>query len=276
MAVRPYWRGYLKLSLVNCPVTLSPVTTEGERVKFHTINRATNHRITTRYIDAHSGKVVDKDDQAKGYEKGEDDYVILEDDELDAVKLESARTIDIEEFAPADTVEWTYFDSPYFVTPSDKVGQEAFVVIRQAMTNADVVGIARLVINGRERAVMLQPWDDGILLWTLRFGDEVRAEDDYWKEVDDKPVDKKMLAMVEQLIEDRTTTWSDHMVEDPVQDRLLDIIKQKQSSKKKKAPPKAAAEEDVEAPSNVIDLMTALKKSLEGKPDNTPKRKSRR
>ena len=275
MAVRPYWRGYLKLSLVNCPVTLSPVTTEGDKVKFHTINRATNHRITTRYVDAVSGKVVDKDDQAKGYQKSEDEYVILDDDELDAVKLESARTIDIDEFAPADSVEWTYFDSPYFVTPSDQIGEEAFVVIRQAMANADVVGIARLVINGRERAVMLQPWDQGILLWTLRFGDEVRDEQEYWKEVDDKPVDKKMLAMVEQLIEDRTTTWSEDMVEDPVQERLLDIIKQKQPTKKKVRP---KIEEDTEEkkPSNVIDLMEALKKSLEGKPDDTPKKKSRR
>lgn len=275
MAVRPYWRGYLKLSLVNCPVTLSPVTTEGDKVKFHTINRATNHRITTRYVDAVSGKVVDKDDQAKGYQKSEDEYVILDDDELDAVKLESARTIDIDEFAPADSVEWTYFDSPYFVTPSDQIGEEAFVVIRQAMANADVVGIARLVINGRERAVMLQPWDQGILLWTLRFGDEVRDEQEYWKEVDDKPVDKKMLAMVEQLIEDRTTTWSEDMVEDPVQERLLDIIKQKQPTKKK-ARPKIEEDAEEKKPSNVIDLMEALKKSLEGKPDDTPKKKSRR
>ncbi|CAN7579805.1 Ku protein [Devosia sp. LjRoot3] len=276
MAVRPYWRGYLKLSLVNCPVTLSPVTTDGEKLKFHTINRTTNHRITTRYVDAVSGKVVDKDDQAKGYPKAEDDYVIIDDDELDEVKLESVRTIDIDEFAPSDSVEWTYFDSPYFVTPSDQVGEEAFIVIRQAMQDADVVGIARLVINGRERAVMLQPWNEGIVLWTLRFGDEIRDENEYWNEVDDRPVDKKMLAMVEQLIEDRTTTWSDDMVEDPVQDRLLDMIKQKQHSKKKKAPSKAVDEGDVEQPNNVIDLMAALKKSLESKPDEAPKKKSRR
>ncbi|MET0437349.1 MAG: Ku protein [Devosia sp.] len=275
MAVRPYWKGYLKLSLVNCPVILSPVTTEGDKVKFHTINRKTNHRITTRYIDSVSEKVVDKDQQAKGYQKAEEEYVLMEDDELDAVKLESARTIDIDEFAPADSVEWTYFDSPYFVTPADEVGEEAFIVIRQAMANANVVGIARLVINGRERAVMLQPWDEGILLWTLRFGDEVRDEDEYWKEVDDKPVDKKMLAMVEQLIESRTTTWSDDMVEDPVQERLLDIIKQKQPSKKKTKPKVVEEDEEIERPNNVVDLMAALKKSLEGKPEGAPKKQSR-
>lgn len=276
MAVRPYWKGYLKLSLVNCPVTLSPVTTEGEKVKFHTINRKTNHRITSRYVDAVSGAVVDKDDQAKGYQQAEDDYVIVEEDELDAVKLDSARTIDIEEFAPSDSVEWTYYDSAYFVTPADEVGEEAFVVIRQAMTNAKVVGLARLVIGGRERAVMLQPWDAGILLWTLRFGDEVRDEDEYWQEIEDKQIDPKMLAMVEQLVAERTTAWSEDMVEDPVQERLLDIIKQKQSSGKKPRAKADKEEEDGDRPSNVIDLMAALKKSLEGKPDETPKKKGKR
>ena len=163
-----------------------------------------------------------------------------------------------------DVVEWTYFDSPYFLVPSDEVGEEAFTVIREAMAESDVVGIARLVLGGRERAVMLQPWDKGIILWTLRYGDEVRDEDEYWEKVDEVKIDKKMLAMVEQLIEDRTTEWTDKMVQDPVQDRLLDIIKAKQSHKKK---PKAKGgkDEDAEPQNNVIDLMAALKKSLEGK-----------
>lgn len=274
MAVRPYWKGFLKLSLVTCPVTLTPATTEGEKVKFHTLNRKTNDRIYTRYVDAVSGKTVEKDDQVKGYEKGEDDYVILEEDDLDAVQLESTKTIDIDEFAPEDSIEWTYFDSPYFVVPDAEISEEAFIVIRQAMTNKKVVGIARLVIGGRERAVMLQPWEEGIVLWTLRFGDEVRDEDEYWKEVDDKQVDKKMLTMVERLIQDRTTKWSETMVEDPVQDRLKDIIKAKKTHKSKT--PKAADNDDGDAkPSNVIDLMDALKKSLEGKPE-TPAKKSRR
>jgi DNA end-binding protein Ku len=268
MAVRPYWKGYLKLSLVTCAVTLSPVTTEGGKVRFHTLNRKTGDRIFTRYIDAASGETVEKDDQVKGYEKGENDYVVLEDEELDAVKLESARTIDIAEFTPSDTVEWTFFDSPYFLVPADEVGEEAFTVIRQAMEDGNVVGISRLVMGGRERAVMLQPWESGILLWTLRFGDEVRDEDEYWEKVDDQPIDKTMLSMVEQLIEERTTSWSEEMVKDPVQDRLLDIIKAKQAPKKKaKAKAKPEEEADDEPKNNVIDLMAALKKSLEGKPE---------
>lgn len=265
MAPRPYWRGYLKLSLVTCSVTLSPATTEGDKVKFHTINRKTGDRIYTRYVDSVSGKTVDDDDQVKAYEKGEDDYVILEEDDLDAVQLDSARTIAIDEFVDADAVEWVYYDSPYFVVPADEVGEEAFTVIREAMAEGNMVGISRLVLGNRERAVMLQPWDKGIVLWTLRFGDEVRDEDEYFKSVKAHKPDAKMLSMVEKLIEARTVPWAETTVKDPVQDRLLDIIKSKQSSKRKtKAKPEA--EPAAEPQSNVIDLMAALKKSLETKP----------
>jgi len=273
MASRPYWKGYLKLSLVTCAVTLSPATTQGEKLRFHTLNRKTGQRIHTQYVDAVSGKAVDDDDQTKAYAKGEDDYVILEEDDLDSVQLESARTIAIDEFVETDSIEWVYYDSPYFVAPSDEVGEEAFTVIREAMADGDVVGISRLVMGGRERAVMLQPWDKGIVLWTLRFGDEVRDEDEYFKSVKAHKPDAKMLSMVEQIIEARTTTWSETMVKDPVQDRLLEIIKSKQSTKKKtKAKP--AEEAAIEPQSNVIDLMAALKKSLEVKVDSGKKPKA--
>lgn len=273
MAARPYWKGYLKLSLVTCPVTLSPATTEGNKVRFHTLNRKTNDRIYTRYVDAESGKTVEDEDQVKAYQKGENDFVVLEDKELDAVKLDSVRTIDIDEFVPADTIEWVYYDTPYFVVPADDVGEEAFTVIREAMAKSDVVGISRLVLGSRERAVMLQPWDNGILLWTLRYGDEVRDEDEYFKDIKDEKPDAEMLSMVEKIIEDRTTTWSDSMVKDPVQDKLLEIIKAKDKPKSRS---RAKASDAVgnERPSNVIDLMSALKKSLEGKPKSASKSRS--
>jgi DNA end-binding protein Ku len=274
MAVRPYWKGYLKLSLVTCAVTLTPATTESERVRFHTINRKTGDRIYTRYIDASSGRTVDDDDQAKAYQKGEDDYVILEDEELDAVQLESARTINIDQFVEADSVEWVYYDSPYFVVPSDEVGEEAFAVIREAMADSGVVGISKLVLGNRERAVMLQPWDSGIVLWTLRYGEEVREEDEYWKSVENDKPDAKMLSMVEQIVEDRTVAWSDSMVKDPVQAKLLKIIKAKQSSKGKTKAKKDDGQTQAEAPSNVIDLMAALKKSLESKPEGKKRSKT--
>jgi len=266
VAVRPYWKGYLKLSLVTCAVTLSPATTEGNRVRFHTLNRSTGDRIYTRYVDAETGKTVDDDHQVKAYEKAEDDYVLLEDEELDAVKLDSVRTINIDEFVEADTVEWTYFDTPYFVVPADEVGEEAFSVIREAMAEQNVVGISRLVLGNRERAVMLQPWDTGILLWTLRFGDEVRDEDEYFEKVEEEKPDKQMLSMVEKIIEERTAAWNKDMVKDPVQAKLKEIIKSKESPKRKSKPAKADAEAESEAPTNVINLMAALKKSLENRP----------
>lgn len=266
MAVRPYWRGYLKLSLVTCAVTLSPATTEGEKVRFHTLNRKTNDRVRARYIDAVSGKMVDDDNQARAYPKGEDDYVILEEEDLDAVQLESTRTIDIGEFVEADTIEWVYFDSPYFVLPADEVGEEAYTVIREAMAQNNVVGISRLVLGNRERAVMLQPWDKGIILWTLRFGDEVRDENDYFGGVTKEKTDGDLQSMVEKLIEQRTTTWSETMVKDPVQAKLLEIIKSRDTKKPAATKKKAADDDQPEPRSNVIDLMEALKRSLEGKP----------
>jgi DNA end-binding protein Ku len=264
MAIRPYWSGYLKLSLVTCSVTLSPATTESDKLRFHTLNRKTGDRIYTRYVDASTGRTVDEDDQVKAYPKGEAENVILEDDDLDAVKLDSVRTIDVNEFVDADTIEWVYYDSPYFVVPADEVGEEAFTVIREAMAESNVVGVSRLVLGNRERAVMLQPWHKGIILWTLRFGDEVRDEDEYWKSVKEEHPDAKMLEMVGKIIEDRTTAWSDSMVKDPVQDKLLDIIKAKQP--KRKPPATAKANDAPEKPNNVIDLMATLKKSLERKP----------
>lgn len=272
VAPRPYWKGYLKLSLVTCAVTLSPATTASEKVRFHTLNRKTGERIYTRYVDAVSGKTVDEDDITKGYERGENDYVLLEDEDLDAVQLESTRTIDIDEFVEADTIEWVYYDSPYFVAPADEVGAEAFTVIREAMQQGDVVGISRLVLGNRERAVVLQPWDSGIILWTLRFGDEVRDPEEYFDKIADEKPDTKLQKMVEQIIEDRTVPWSESMVKDPVQAKLLDIIKSKKP-KKGKAKAKPAQKEEDEAPSNVIDLMSALKKSLEGKSGSKAKSK---
>jgi DNA end-binding protein Ku len=271
MAARPYWKGYLKLSLVTCAVALSPATSESERVRFHTLNRKTGDRIFSRYVDAETGRIVDADDQVKGYQKAEDDYVALEDEELDAVKLESARTIDVEMFVPRDSVEWVYYDTPYFMTPADEVGEEAYSVIRAAMVSTATCGISRLVLANRERPVMLEPRDNGIVLWTLRFGDEVRPETEYWKSVHESP-DRDMLPLIERLIEERTRKWSATMVKDPVQENLLSLIRSRQAHARKPAKPREEAPAPA-AGSNVISLMAALKKSLEEKPAG--KRKSR-
>lgn len=263
MAPRSFWKGYLKLSLVTCPVAMAPATTDNEKVKFHTLNRKTGNRVVSQYVDSVSGKAVDEDDEVKGYQRGEDEYVMLEEDEIEAVGLESTRTINIEMFVPADSIDWIWYDKPHYLTPDDPVGEEAFSVIRDAMEATGRVGISRLVMYRRERAVMLEPRGKGIILWTLRYGDEVRNRDDYFGGVKDTKPDDKMMALVKTLIDERTKPWDSKMVDDPVQDRLLEIIAAKKKGKKRPAKPKVEAE----APSNVINIMDALRKSIasEGK-----------
>ncbi len=232
MAVRPYWKGYLKLSLVNCAVQMMPATSESEKVRFHTLNRATNNRVVSHYVDSVTGKDVKEENEVKGYERDENDYVILEDEELENVALDSTRTIDISTFTKRDTIEWIWLDTPYYLSPNEKVAQEAFSVIRDAMASQDMVGIARLVISRRERAVMLEPRGKGIVLWTLRYGDEVRDEDSYFDGIADEEPDADMMPLIQKFIKKQTKPWDAKMVVDPVQDRLLDIIKAKRNSRK--------------------------------------------
>jgi len=259
MARRTYWKGYLKLSLVTCPVAMTPATTESEKIRFHTLNRRTGNRVVSRYIDAVTEKPVDEDEEVKGYQSGEDEYVILEDEELEAVALESTRTIDINVFVPRDSIGWIWYDTPHYMVPDDPVGEEAFSVIRDAMAATDTVGISRLVMYRRERAVMLEPRGRGIVVWTLRYGDEVRDPDAYFGHIKDVAADKKLMTLLKKLIDERTHSWDPALVKDPVQDRLLDIITAKKKGRKKTA---RKAEPEPEQPSNVINIMDALRKSI--------------
>ncbi|PDT15422.1 Ku protein [Rhizobium sp. J15] len=261
MALRPYWRGYLKLSLVTCPVQMMPATSESEKVRFHTLNRQTRNRVVSHYVDAVTGKAVKEEDEVKGYQRGENEYVMLEDDELENVALESTKTIDISTFTPRDSIDWTWLDTPYYLSPNDPVGQEAFSVIRDAMEAQNMVGISRLVISRRERAVMLEPRGKGIVLWTLRYGDEVRDEDSYFGAIGEETADSEMMPLVRQLIKKQTKDWSPKMVADPVQERLLDIIAAKKKTLKR--PAKAKGKPAASAPpNNVVNIMDALKKSV--------------
>ncbi|SFZ81267.1 DNA end-binding protein Ku [Devosia enhydra] len=260
MPRRTFWKGYLKLSLVTCPVTMTPATTESERVRFHTLNRQTGNRVMSQYVDAVSGKAVKEEDEVKGYPRGEDDFVILEDEELDALALESTRTIDIETFVPRAEIGWLWYDKPHYLAPDDKIGEEAFGVIREAMAATGTVGIARLVLYRREHAVMLEPRGKGIVVWTLRGGEEVRAEKDYFGGLGKARPDAKLLKLVTTLIDERTKDWDEKMVDDPVQDRLVEIIEMKKKGKK---PARKKAEVADEAPAgNVISIMDALKRSI--------------
>lgn len=257
MAPRSFWKGYLKLSLVTCPVAMMPATSESEKVRFHNLNRATGHRLTSRYIDAGTGKPVEEDDEVKGYQSGPDEYVMLEDEELASVALESTRTIDIEMFVPAQSIDWIWYDKPHYLVPDDPVGEEAFSVIRDAMEATGTVGVSRLVLYRRERAVMLEPRDNGIVLWTLRYGDEVRDPDLYFGDIKTDKVEPDLMSLVTTLIEERTKPWDPAAVIDPVQERLLEIIAAK---KKGRSVPKPKAAP--ERPSNVVSIMDALRKSI--------------
>lgn len=261
MAPRPYWKGYLKLSLVTCPVSLTPATSEREKIRFHTINRKTGNRVRSRYVDAETGKPLADEDEVKGYESAEGKYVTFDDEELEAVGLESTRTIDIEQFVPTDSIEWIWYDTPYYLMPDDEVGEEAFAVIREAMEATNTVGISRLVLSRRERAVMLQPRGKGIVLWTLRYGDEVRKADEIFGELESRKVESRLVSLVGTLIEDLTKPWDPAMVSDPVQEGLKEIIKSKQERKGKR-PAKPKKEEAPEPADNVVSIMDALRKSI--------------
>jgi DNA end-binding protein Ku len=260
MAPRPSWKGYLKLSLVTCPVAMLPATSESEKVSFHTLNRKTGNRVSSEYVDAVSGKPVAEDDEVRGYPQSEDEFVLLEDEELEAVALESARTIDIDMFVPSDTIGWIWYDKPHFLLPDDKVGEEAYAVIRDAMASTKMVGISRVVLYRRERAVMLKPHENGIVVWTLRYGDEVRDPKDYFSRIGAPKPSPAALRLVTKLIDERLEPWSPEMVSDPVQERLRDII----ASKKKKGTKKATKKtpEAAPTPGNVVSIMDALKMSL--------------
>ncbi|HMM63361.1 MAG TPA: Ku protein [Mesorhizobium sp.] len=261
MAPRSFWKGYLKLSLVTCQVAMVPATSDRDKLRFHTLNRATGNRVESRYVDAVTGKPVREEDEVKGYPLGEDRFVLLEDDELEAVALESTRTIDIEMFVPRDSIGWIWLDKPHYLSPDDKVAEEAFSVIRDAMAATGTVGIARLVLYRRERAVMLEPRGKGIVVWTLHYGDEVRDAEGYFAGIDGHKPSREEIALIGRLIEERTEDWRPDMVGDPVQKKLKAII----AAKKRKAPPpKRKRQEAPQATAgNVVSIMDALRRSVE-------------
>lgn len=268
MPAGAFWKGYLKLSLVTCPVAMQPAVSDSARLRFHTLNRKTGNRVQRQYVDAVTGKRVAEDDQARGYPRGEDGHVILEQEELDAVALDSTRTIDIQEFVPAGRIGWIWYDRPHFLTPDDKVAEEAFSVIRDAMRSTDTVGVARLVLYRRERAVMLVPRGKGIILWTLRYGDELRDAAAYFADLRMEKPDGAALKLVGRLIESRTADWKPDLVQDPVQDRLREIIAAKRKGSKRAAKPAADSPQPT---GKVVSIIDALKRSIEA--EKTPRKR---
>lgn len=235
-----------------------PATSEAEKVRFHTLNRATGNRVHAHYVDAETGKPVGDEDQVKGYEREDGEHVMLEDEELDAVALKSTRTIDIDCFVPANSIGWIWYDTPHYLVPDDKIGEEAFSVIREAMVKSDTRAISRVVLYHRERAVLLEPRDKGMVLWTLRYGDEVRDEAEYFKGIKGKP-DPRQKKQLAGLVSEHTQGWSPSLATDPVEQALRSMI----TAKQKRARPSTKKPGGAKG-GNVIDLMAVLKKSLRG------------
>ena len=257
MAPRPNWKGYLKLSLVSCPVALYPATTTSERVSFRTLNRDTGNRVRRQFVDEQTGDAVESDGQIKGYEVAKGEFIQIEDDEIKAVQLESNHTIDIERFVPRDEIDELYLDSPYYLAPTDRVGEEAFAVIRDAMRAEGMVGLARVVLFRRERILMLEPRDKGIVATSLRYANEVHAATAYFDEIPDAELPKQMMDLAKHIIEKMTGKFDPDQFEDRYESALIELIRSKQKGMPFKPQP-------THRQANVINLMDALKRSVEG------------
>jgi DNA end-binding protein Ku len=256
MAPRANWKGYLKLSLVSCAVELFPASSTKERVSFNLLNRETGNRLKRQLVDSETGEVVESEDQVRGYEVAKRDYVIVEDEDVDKVAIESTHTIDIESFVPRAEIDEVYLDTPYYLTPDGKVAEEAFAVIREAMRAKKVVGLGRVVLHRRERIVMLEPRGKGIAARTLRYAYEVRDDEDYFDDIGDVTIAGEMLDLAEHIIDKKLTSFDPTRFEDRYQNALIDLIKAKTGDR---PAPKMAAPAK---PSNVINLMDALRKSI--------------
>ena len=254
MAARAYWRGYLRLSLVTAPVTLHSAVTEKGRIAFHKIHKPSGERIHYQNVAEGVGE-VDKDDIAKGFEYDKGRYVVVEEEELERLRLESAKVIDLAQFVERDELDPLYFDKGYFVAPDGKVGDEAYRVIRETLRRSGKVGLGQVVLSRRERIAALRPCGRGLVLDTLRYGYEVREGAEYFEDVEDVAVEKEHLELATQIMERKSKPFDPARFHDHYQEALRELV---QAKLKGKLP------EAVEAPkaTNVVNLMDALKRSL--------------
>lgn len=258
MAPRPYWKGYLKLSLVSCPIALHTATSYGERVAFRQINKETGNRLRQQLVDEVTREPVEAEHKGRGYEYAKGAFIQVEDEELDAVAVESNHTIEIDKFVPHAQIDERYFDNTYYVTPNDQVGQEAFAVIREAMRGKKMVALGRVVLAKRERVIMLQPWEKGLMGTTLRYAYEVRPASEYFDDITDVKVSGEMLKLAEHILESKEDKFEPSTFVDHYEEAVVKMLQEKQAGivvPKERAP---------EAPRNVINLMDALRRSVAG------------
>jgi DNA end-binding protein Ku len=256
MAPRATWKGYLKLSLVSCAVNLYPAASSSSRVSFNTINRKTGHKVKRQFVDAETGEVVENEDQAKGYPVAKDSFLLVDDEELDKIEIESTHTIDIEKFVPRSEVDPRYLEAPYYIAPSERVAEEAFAIIRDAMRDEKVAGLGRVVMARRERVMMLEPLGKGLVGTVLRYGSEVRNEGSYFEEIPDLKLPDEMKDLAHVIIERKAGHFKPEEFTDRYEDAVVELIRAKQAGMPAKAP------EQPTRPSNVVSIMDALRKSI--------------
>ena len=258
-APRAYWKGYLKLSLVTCPVALYPASSQSEKTRFHQINRKTGNRLRQQMVDEETGRVVEGENKGRGYELSSGKYVEIEPEELDAVEVESTHTIDIDKFVPEDEIDKRYYDRPYYIVPDGKSGEEAFAVIRDAMKDKGRVALARIVFANREHILAVEPWGKGLLGTTLRYDYEVRDEGSFFKGIPSPRVPKDMVELAGDILDRKAGHFDAGKFKDEYELALRKLVKLKAAGHTIERP------EASERPSNVVNLMDALRDSLGNK-----------
>jgi DNA end-binding protein Ku len=256
MAPRAYWKGYLKLSLVSCPIALYPATSSSERVSFNRINKKTGNRLKQQQVDAETGEPVEKEDIGRGYEIGKGQYLQIEDDEIEKIRIESTHTIEIDSFVPRTEIDDRYLDSPYYVAPTDQVGQEAFAVIRDAIREKGLVALGRVVVSRREYVVMLEAFDKGLLASTLRYAYEVREPAAYFEDIPELKLPAEMKQLAAHILETKASHFEPSKFVDHYETALVELLRAKQAGRIVEAP------KDEPAPHRVINLMDALRASI--------------
>ena len=257
MAPRSNWKGYLKLSLVSASIAIYPATSSSEKVRFNTLNRATGNRLKRQMVDSATGDVVESDGQIKGYAVGKDQYVMVEDEELAEIAIESTHTVEIEKFVPKASIDDRYRDTPYYLAPEDKVGMEAFAVIRDAMKKKEMVGIGRVVMARRERVMMLEPFGKGIMGTTLHYPYEIRSEEAVFEEIPETKLPDQMVGLAEEIIDRMSGEFEPQNFEDRYENAMVELIRSKQAGLP------TAKEKPAARPTNVVNLMDALRRSIE-------------
>jgi DNA end-binding protein Ku len=266
VAPRAYWKGYLKLSLVSCPIALFPATTEREKISFHQLNKATGNRIRYRKVDAETGDEVSNDNIIKGYEVAKGEYIELDPEELEAVAIESKRTLEIEQFVPKQDIDQLCLRDPYFIVPDGDVGQQAFAVIRDAIRKEGMVALGKVVFTTREHIIALEARENGLVGTTLRYPYEVRRAEDYFDVIENEKVPKDMLDLAIHIVDNKTGRFAPEKFEDEYQNALKELLRKKQKGEPIERPKERSR-------ANVVNLMDALRQSVKVESGSTARRK---